>query len=581
MEWWYIAKDGNAQGPFSEDQIRQLIGSGELSNTTLVWHEGLFDLHRAEEMPELSFPEADRSESSGNCYFARHWRGDLPLAQSYWVNTFFLSVTVLAAMEAVSLFTDRIEFSDHPTFLSFTIISFWLVAFLITPWQFVGLWRSASNHLTQTGRVFWPRVSQLIVVLGVCQSVYTFFTVSWPQLNEFARIAVGLDPIGDYVIRVLHRGTEIEVSGAITFGLTDDVRRQLDTNPAIRIIYLNSVGGRLGEARKLRDLISSRQLITYTSEGCASACVLAFLGGTTRVLREGAQLGFHRPSFPGISDHEMQDQVDIDKHLYWLAGIDFWFIQRAFATPSNNLWTPSTQQLLRAHVITDVVDGSEFSNSQLMSWANSNDIESSVLKIPLFQKLKTFDPQMYHNALRQVHEFIQQGETREQSFTRARNTVVQNARSYLFYAQDGPLLEWLRVIVKELHELRNKDGVLCHALLFPDQSKKLDLTRHLSDQVRAAETAAVTRIVENGAAVQRRIPTRREVEKDLKDIADRISARYGDSAGILSPQQDKNKACGLGITAYEEILKLPQPEAANVLRHILANPDALLRVGRS
>ena len=581
MEWWYIAKDGKTRGPFSEDQIRQLISSGELKNKTLVWHEGLSDLHRAEEMPDFFSPEADRSDSSSNCYFARHWRGDLALAQSYWVNTFFLSVILLTAVTTVSLLTQRIEFSDHPTFLTVTLITFWLVAFLITPWQLVGLWRSASNHVTQTNRVFWPRVSQSIVVLAVFESAYTFFNTAWPQIDELARIAVGLDPSGNYSIRVSPQGTEMEISGAIIFGLTDHVRLQLDANPDIRIINLNSIGGRIGEARKLRELIWSRELITYTSEGCASACVLAFLGGRTRVIHEGAKLGFHRPSFPGVRDHEMQDQVNIDKHLFWLAGVAPGFIERAYATPSNDLWMPSTQELLRAHVITNVTDGSEFSTSELTSWANSNSVEKSFLEVPLFQKLKTFDPQMFHRTLRKVQEWLKRGETTEQSFEKARNSVVQAGAHYLFYAEDGPLLKWLAVIVEELHELRAKDGAFCYMLLFPNQSQKLDLTIHLSDHVKAAETAALTRVIESGAPVPRKIPTAHEVEKELKAVTGTIRARYGDDVTILAPQVDKTKACDLSITVYEEILKLPQQEAANMLRYIFANPDTLFRIGHS
>jgi len=581
MEWWYIAKDGKPQGPFSEDEIRQLIKSGELKDNALLWHEGLSDLHRAEEIPEFFSPDADRSDSSSHCYMARHWRGELSLAKSYWVNTFLLSVVILTVVTTVGLLTERIEFSDHPTVLAATLISFWLVGFLITPWQLVGLWRSASNHATQTSRFFWPRVSQIIVVLGVFETAYTFFNTAWPQINELAGIAVGLDPSGNYRIQVSPQGTEMKISGAIIFGLTDNVRLQLDANPDIRIINLNSIGGRIGEARKLRQLIWARQLITYTSEGCASACVLAFLGGRTRVLREGAQLGFHRPSFPGISDHEMQDEVNIDKRLYLLAGIEPWLIERAFATPANDLWTPSTQELLRAHAITNVVAGSEFSKSELMSWANSNDIENSFLEIPLFQKLKTFDPQMFHRTLRHVQELLKQGETRKQSFEKARESVVQFGAHYLFYAEDGPLLEWLAVIVRELHELRAKDGALCYTLLFPNHSQKLDLTIHLSDQVKAAETAALTRIIESGAPVARKIPTAHEVENELKAVTGAIRARYGDDVTMLSPQVDKTKACDLGTTVYEEILKLPQQEAANMLRYIFANPDALFGVGRS
>src|SRR5439155_11997846 len=103
-----------------------------------------------------------------------------------------------------------------------------------------------------------------------------------------------------YTLRLLRQNTELEVSGGIGFGLTDEVKRYLDAYPGIQVIHLNSIGGRIVEAHKLRDLIASRKLTTYSSEGCLSACATAFLGGVVRVLHEDARLGFHQPSFPGV-----------------------------------------------------------------------------------------------------------------------------------------------------------------------------------------------------------------------------------------------------------------------------------------
>lgn len=78
-------------------------------------------------------------------------------------------------------------------------------------------------------------------------------------------------------------------------------------------IVLNSQGGNLGAGVRLGRLIRAADLTAIVGEPkrradgggiypyefptagtCASACAYAFLGGTTRVLREGSRLGFHR-----------------------------------------------------------------------------------------------------------------------------------------------------------------------------------------------------------------------------------------------------------------------------------------------
>jgi hypothetical protein len=57
-------------------------------------------------------------------------------------------------------------------------------------------------------------------------------------------------------------------------GLANDLRRSLDAHPTVKLIHLNSDGGRpaarieqagVGEARRIRDLIEARGLSTYTA----------------------------------------------------------------------------------------------------------------------------------------------------------------------------------------------------------------------------------------------------------------------------------------------------------------------------
>src|SRR5262245_33437703 len=79
-----------------------------------------------------------------------------------------------------------------------------------------------------------------------------------------------------YEVKVLNSGVELEVSGPIGYGLAKEVRSALDTNPGVGLIRLDSKGGRVVEARKLRDLIMERHLSTYTVNECFSACVIAY-----------------------------------------------------------------------------------------------------------------------------------------------------------------------------------------------------------------------------------------------------------------------------------------------------------------
>ncbi len=53
MNDWYIAVDGQQQGPMSLAQIRQGLQTGSYDRQTLVWHEGFSDWTPIAEVPEL------------------------------------------------------------------------------------------------------------------------------------------------------------------------------------------------------------------------------------------------------------------------------------------------------------------------------------------------------------------------------------------------------------------------------------------------------------------------------------------------------------------------------------------------
>jgi len=89
--------------------------------------------------------------------------------------------------------------------------------------------------------------------------------------------------------------------------------------------------------------------------------VIAFIAGKMRILNQKAKLGFHRYSpLGGLPEESMEDQIRLDK-LYFkhVAGVDRRFVEKAFSTPSDDMWYPFIDELIEAGVITHMVDGSE------------------------------------------------------------------------------------------------------------------------------------------------------------------------------------------------------------------------------
>jgi len=190
----------------------------------------------------------------------------------------------------------------------------------------------------------------------VIQSIVQL-TFAAPTLVEYTKIATRTEQFTDYTIYVLEDGKEIKISGFLAFRIDEKFARTLVEHPSIWLVHLNSHGGRLDPARKLRDLIETHGLATYTSEQCNSACLLPFIAGRTRILKSGAKLGFHAYRFPGVQPAEIQREIEKDKAYFVSRGIPKEFLTKAFDTSSSTLWFPTQQELVSNGVITHTYDG--------------------------------------------------------------------------------------------------------------------------------------------------------------------------------------------------------------------------------
>jgi hypothetical protein len=604
-----VAKHGERRGPYDEGAFQQLIETGELGPDDLVWHHGLTDWVRAVEIPGLFVPpplppQTVTSESTGvtdtagaldpmthaderhravhefphhgrvttpPSYVWRHWRGELSLARSYWINT--VLVSVILQWVAVGL-GHGIDITRYAMAFALSFVMLWLGLAAITIWQLIGLWRAAVNHIAQTHRTFWARMVQFSVAIGTLQSVFVFTTIGGPQVNEFIKIALRTDPADRYTLRLLRQNTELEVSGGIGFGLTDEVKQYLDEHPDIQVIHLNSIGGRIAEARKLRDLIASRKLITYSSQGCLSACVTAFLGGVVRVLYKDARLGFHQFSFPGISAREVEAEIETEKRAMVAAGIDRAFVEKAFASPPDDMWKPSPYELLQARAIHYTSDGLEFAMSEAAAWTDPRKLESALLEVPLYQTLKTYDPQAFSQLVLQIQQSILAGDSKAELINRARARLSSVVERYLPYAADNVVLDFTKVIIQEMQYLQQINSELCYALLFPDRIPGMDVTQYFSEELRLADLAVMSRVIETAARNPQFIPTEAQIAHSWDLALDRLMQRYGADAAILAklddPHVDKGKVCTISAALYQEVLKLPQKESAKLLRFLFA-----------
>jgi hypothetical protein len=126
----------------------------------------------------------------------------------------------------------------------------------------------------------------------------------------------------------------------------------------------------------MADVIRAHGLSTRVEEHCASACTLLLLAGKERSAHKLAQIGFHQPDFPGLSEAERTTIIAANRRDYIAAGVDSAFVDYAMKVPPNDMWYPSHGEMIEAGVITGSAGAGDADDQKLRAMLQRMERES-------------------------------------------------------------------------------------------------------------------------------------------------------------------------------------------------------------
>lgn len=587
---WFIGRGGQRYGPYRLETLRQLAERQKLSREDLVWTEGMPDWARADGVRELSslFPRESSpehatpvtdvpsnrqpgAEERSRNYFVRHWRGDLSLPVSYWVNGGLLTVVLAVGLTAVSD-THLIEG------LGAEGTGLWILAVLIVSigcavWQSIGIWRSADEHPARGGSKGWATVAKVMVFLGFIR-LLGFTIQEVPMMEQGFRLALGTDRTPPSQLRVVNHGSEVEVAGGITFGTADALKNILDATPTIKIVQLNNVGGFITEADRIGQLISARGLSTYTARECDSACLLAFMGGKERYLGSNGKLGFHQASVAGVGGEVAKEAQDRYRNVLLERGIPNSFVDRALSASPSSMWYPSKEELREAHVITSVVDEQKFATTDLREWRDRAALEADFAAVPTFAALRSAEPAIYED-LKQIYvNGIQDGVSLKEIQGKTHRIIVEKViPKYLRIGPDRELIAYWQSQVSEMRELRDEDPRYCVAFILGSKDGDLDVSSKVSKQAQEADLKSLAALVSATALNPAEVPGQSAVQHALQRAAARAEQAVPGALNLVAnPEKAPNPGalCNAEMAFFQGILALPPSASGAVLRWLSA-----------
>ncbi|HTD17353.1 MAG TPA: SH3 domain-containing protein [Chthoniobacterales bacterium] len=513
-------------------------------------------------------------DKRGN-YLVRHWRGQLSLGVSYWINGFLATFIVgVAAAIAAGM---QADLRTHAVFS----LGVFALAIIASIWQGVGVWRSASNHFSRGGTHFWAGVAKVMVVLGFLSTVGIILRSYVPQSAEMLRIIAGDTGIPAYQIQVLPGGSEIEFRGGLRAGSAKELERILAAVPRAKVLHIESPGGRIFEAEQMMQLVRQRNLTTYTSEYCLSAATLVLMAGKERVIEANAKVGFHAGSFPGLTAEQQRESDVLLQSIMHSAGVSQQFVDRVLRTPPDQMWYPSFEEMRLAGVITSQSFGERFA----VPWAQSDEeIDKMVEEIgeqPWFRTMRQLEPTVYGHMINEFTTAIKSGKSEGEAIASVRATAATLMETYFPAASDEALLallqnEWIAI----LSRYGNSNSRACIAALGGSPDSTIDFARAFPGWDASKELELADLVMRTGASKVARPVNQAAAGEDLQRIFKSLAATYGNDLQLLDKQNEwmnnSAKVCDILLAMYQQIAALSPNRAANIVRYLVTtkSPNA-------
>ena len=282
-------------------------------------------------------------------YIARHWRGELTLPVSFWVNNFLLATPVGFGIGALAAWITVT--GDYLRGGSIALLVAWPLLLLFSVWCIVGAWRSSTAFAESGGSSLWAGLAKLVLLASAASTLATALWDFVPNVGAYLRMARGIDPIGHVQATLSADGRRLRLHGPLGLGDGERVRVLTTKNAGVRIVELESPGGRLKEGEEIAALVKQAAWHTRTTGDCESACTLIHMAGARKQLLPGGRLGFHRasagtlnPMLDSLANRELV-------RIYRQAGLPERFIERTLATPASRMWHPSRDELVGAGLV--------------------------------------------------------------------------------------------------------------------------------------------------------------------------------------------------------------------------------------
>ncbi|MES2038403.1 MAG: ATP-dependent Clp protease proteolytic subunit [Pseudomonadota bacterium] len=530
-----------------------LVGLPALLNF-LALNQKLTQLHAF----SCTVQTAPPSQSGTGNYIKAHWRGQLSLGKSFWLNGVGIG-NLLAALMVTGL-ARLMEASDTSLrILAGVSLLGFAIAVLVWLWSITGIIRSASKHTARGGSGLVAGLTLLLAFFNILGMLLNASSSYVPQMKEFAMLASGHDSMKRVEISTSDKGDVLQLRGTIGEGSMASFADALKKNPQVKTVSLSSPGGRLREAQQIAKLIKSGQLNTYVEGECSSACTYVFLAGKDRAATPNAHIGFHQPSFPGIGGAELAVATDSMAKHYRAANLPEDFIQIAIHTKAEGMWYPNREEMVKAGVITRVSLGGE--DNALFNMQSREEVFKDLSNSTVWRNYERRAPGKINEVADLIWTMKLAGKDRQtiqDAVTLASRDVYLRA---LKSAPDDLLDEYAQLLSEQLESARQLSPQACTKLI----QGTLSIQRTMPEELIKRDTVLLEKIMASKPRSRSYTMASKEFATSARKLQDLMSPLQRQiTANLEAYANQPILQCEGVIGLYSKILRMQDAD-----RHVI------------
>jgi len=319
-------------------------------------------------------------------------------------------------------------------------------------------------------------------------------------------------------------------------------------------------------------LVRDRGLTTYTSECCLSAATLVLMSGKERVIETGAKVGFHAGTFPGLTSDQLNEMNDVISTTMQSAGVSQSFISRVLATPAEQMWYPTYEEMRAAGVITSQTAGERFASSLGMPDVDLEAATETMGTYPCFRTIKRVEPETYNKMITNFVTALRAGKSEGEAIGMIQDAASSLMIKYFPSASDEAVLglrdQWIAILTR----YKDINSVACIAVF---TQEKINYKRVFPDWNMTNSLLVVEKVISSGA-VGVTIPIdKMAADEDMATVLKPVTDKYGDDVKLLYNTKtwpdNSQKVCDMLLMMYQQEAALPDKRSANLIRNLITS----------